>query len=477
MLFNSVSFAVFLAGVLCVYWAAARLLPCAQNLIILAASYFFYGMWDWRFLGLLVLGTLADFLVGIAMGRMAEPRRRKALLWADVVFNLGLLGFFKYFGFFLDSIAALLGVVGMTVNPTTMAIILPVGISYYTFKKLSYVIDVHDRRVEPERDPVAFFGFVAFFPQILAGPIDRATTLLPQFRQRRVFDELLFRDGTRQILAGFLKKLVFADNLLPLVNDIFTNHGRYDGLTIVIGVFFAAMQIYCDFSGYSDIAIGVGKLLGFRITPNFAFPYFSRDIAEFWRRWHISLSTWLRDYLYVPLCGPKPTRNRKGIFIVLTFTLCGLWHGPNWRFIFWGFLHGLYFLPMTLKRRHHRFIGTPAKGRFLPGFRETRAMAITFLGTSVAWVFFMGESFTQAFGVLGRIFLQPFQGLDYSAYLPLLGGILVLLGLEWFQREKEFFLQIERFPRPARWGIYCASIIVILVFGAFGSTEFLYTQF
>lgn len=477
MLFNSLPFAVFLPLVFLVYWAVSGRGTKLQNLVVLAASCVFYGYWDWRFLVLLLAGTAVDFLAARGMGKMPDSGRRRFLFWFVVVFNLGLLGFFKYFGFFLDSLGGLLGMLGMKANLPALGVLLPVGISFYTFKKLSYVIDVHNRRIEPTGDAVAFFAFVTFFPQILAGPIDRATTLLPQFMRRREFDDGLVSDGMRQILAGFLKKVVIADNLLPVVNDLFGNHGQQDGISLVIGVFFAAMQLYCDFSGYSDIAIGVGKLFGFRQMQNFAFPYFSRDIAEFWRRWHISLSTWLRDYLYVPLCGSKPSRPRKALFIVVTFTLCGLWHGPTWRYVFWGFLHGLYFLPMTLKKRYPRFIGTPAKGRLLPTVKEAWAMFATFLITSFAWVFFLGDSFGQAFGILGRMVTHPFLALDYSSYLPLLGACLLLLVLEWLQREKEFFLQVEGFPRAVRWVIYFASILILMVFGAFGSTEFIYTQF
>ena len=477
MLLNSMQFAVFLPVVFLLYWSLQKAGLKVQNGFVLIASYVFYGLWDWRFAALLFMGTLLDFVLGLRIGREKGSSRSKHLLWVSVAVNLALLGFFKYFGFFVDSFVDLLGVFGVNASVRTLSIIMPVGISFYTFKKLSYTIDVYKEKLEPTNDVVAFFAFIAFFPQILAGPIDRGTTLLPQFLKKRDFCDPLARDGLRQILTGFMKKMVIADNLLPMVNDLFTNYSSYDGLSLVIGIFFAAMQLYCDFSGYSDIAIGVGKLFGFRLMTNFAYPYISRDIAEFWRRWHISLSTWLRDYLYVPLCGTRPSRGKKAFYIVVTFTLCGLWHGPAWTYVFWGFLHGLYFLPMTLKKRHPRFIGTAGKGRLLPSLKDAKGMVLTFFLTSLAWVFFMGNSFGQAFGIFSRIVIQPFAGLDYTSYIPLLGGCFLLLVLEWFQREKEFFLQIERLPLVLRWGTYFVSILVILVFGAFGSNEFIYTQF
>ena len=477
MLFNSLSFALFLPIVFVLYWSVQKAHLRVQNAIVLFASYVFYGMWDWRFAGLLFISTAIDHLVGVGLGEAQDGRERKLLIWISVLVNLGMLGFFKYYDFFVTSFSDLLGLVGLSSSLRTLSLLMPVGISFYTFKKLSYTIDIYRGKIEPTRDALAFFAFVSFFPQIMAGPIDRGSTLLPQFLKKRVFSDPLARDGLRQILSGFMKKMVIADNLLPMVNDLFTNYSSYDGLSLVIGIFFAAMQLYADFSGYSDIAIGVGKLFGFELMKNFAFPYFSRDIAEFWRRWHISLSTWIRDYIYVPLCGVRPSRPKKGLFIVVTFTLCGLWHGAAWTYVFWGFLHGLYFLPMTLKKRHPRFIGTPAKGRIVPSFRESRAMVSTFFITSVAWVFFMGDSIGQAFGLLSRVVAHPFMGLSYTSYLPMLFACLVLLVLEWFQREKEFFLQIANFPLLARWGIYYVSIIVIIVFGAFGSNEFIYTQF
>ena len=477
MLFNSIHFAVFFPLFFALYWSMQRLPLRVQNSFVLLGSLLFYGLWDWRFAGLLLLGALVDFGLGLAMVRPGLADRRKSLLLVSLVMNLGLLGLFKYYNFFIESFASLLGLFGLQASLPTLALLMPVGISFYTFKRLSYTMDIFRDRLQPTRDPVAFLAFVSFFPQIMAGPIDRGTTLLPQFLKRREFSGAQATDGLLQILTGFLKKMVIADNLLPVVNRLFTDHAEYDGLSLIIGVFFAAMQLYADFSGYSDIAIGIGKLLGFRLMENFSMPYFSRDIAEFWRRWHISLSNWLRDYLYVPLCGHKPSRNRRGMMIVVLFVICGLWHGAGWTYVFWGLLHGLYFLPMTLRKRQKRYLGTAASGRVLPSWEETGAMLKTSLLVSFAWIFFMASSFSDAYGILTGIFTRPYQGLDYQPFVPLLVGCVLLLSLEWLQREKEFFLQIAELPFPVRWLAYNLCIVIILVFGAFGSTGFIYAQF
>jgi len=459
------------------YWSLQKASLRTQNVLLLLSSYIFYGIWDLRFLVLLLLSSIVDFIIGIKLGKKESIKSRKKLLWLSIIVNLGILGFFKYYDFFITTLSETLSLIGLNANISTLELLLPLGISFYTFKKLSYTIDIYNGKIKPTYDAVAFFAFIAFFPQMIAGPIDRGSTLLPQFLKKRSFSYSMVRDGLRQILAGLVKKMVIADNLNPIVEDIFRNYTSYDGFSITIGIFFAAMQLYFDFSGYSDIAIGIGKLFGFDLMKNFSVPYFSRDIAEFWRRWHISLSTWIRDYIYVPLCGNRPSRRKKGFYIVVTFTLCGLWHGAAWTFVFWGFLHGLYFLPMTLKKRHPRFIGVPAKGKIFPSFHEGSRMFLTFVTVSIAWVFFMSNSFKQAFGLLGRIFTHPFLQLNYLDFLPMIFACFILLLIEWFQREKDFFLQIDYLPLVARWGIYYALIFIILIFGLSGGTEFIYAQF
>ena len=346
MIFNSLDFAIFLPIVFLLYWFVFKNLR-AQNVLIVVASYVFYGWWDWRFLFLIAFSTLVDYLVGISLEREGSPQKRKGLLWISILVNLGFLGFFKYYNFFLDNFIASFSFFGMEIQANSLNIILPVGISFYTFQTLSYSIDVYRRKLPATKDFVAFSAFVSFFPQLVAGPIERASNLLPQFQKKRSFDYRLAVDGVRQILWGLFKKIVIADNCALYANEIFNNSAEYNGSTLFFGALFFAFQIYGDFSGYSDIAIGTSRLFGFNLMRNFAFPYFSRDIAEFWRRWHISLSTWFRDYLYIPLGGSKGSKSNQIRNVFIIFIVSGFWHGANWTFIVWGALNALYFLPFV----------------------------------------------------------------------------------------------------------------------------------
>jgi alginate O-acetyltransferase complex protein AlgI len=476
MPFNSLVFALFLPIVFALYWSMQRAPLHLQNLLLLAASYFFYGWWDIRFLPVIVFITLVGYTGGRAMTRTRARRRRRILLWLCLAAHLGVLGYFKYCNFFIESAARLLGWLGLHPGLHTLGIILPVGISFYTFQTLGYVMDVYRGDLRPCRDPILFFTFVSFFPQIAAGPIGRGRSLLPQFASRRSFDPEIAGDGMREILGGLLKKIVIADNLEPLVRGIFSNYLHRDGPSLLVGVFFFAVQIYCDFSGYTDIAIGTARLFGFSLARNFRYPFFSRDIAEFWRRWHISLSTWFRDYLYVPLCGVKPTRARRALSILIVFSVCGLWHGASWTFIVWGFIHGVYFLPLTL-RRSARHLGTAAEGRLFPSLRESGAIAATFGATLFAWVFFRSRSIGQALGYLCMMVSVPPDGRNYGLLVPMLGACLALLAIEWLQRNRAHVLEIGFLPRTARWAIYYAAILVLFVFGNFGSHAFIYSQF
>ncbi len=397
MLFNSFAFAVFLPVVFGLYWALGRQRTRMQNGLLLVASYVFYGWWDPRFLSLIVVSSIVDYVVGLRMAAEEQRARRKALLIVSLATNLGILGFFKYFNFFVDSFAELLGLFGLHANMPALRIILPVGISFYTFQTLSYTIDIYRREIEPTRDMLAFFTFVAFFPQLVAGPIERAKSLLPQFLGERSFDTERAKDGLRQMLWGLAKKVVIADNLAGHVDDIFRGAPDLDGMTLFLGTFFFAVQIYCDFSGYSDIAIGTARLFGFSLMRNFAFPYFSRDIAEFWRRWHISLSTWFRDYVYFPLGGSRVGKPRHIWNLIVTFTVSGFWHGANWTFIIWGFLNAVYYVPLMLVKHHRRNLDTVAEGRLLPSVREALAMLATFGATLIAWVFFRAATVGDAF--------------------------------------------------------------------------------
>ncbi|MEQ9581622.1 MAG: MBOAT family O-acyltransferase, partial [Arenibacter sp.] len=352
MLFNSIDFAFFLPLVFLLYWFFTKNNLKYQNILIVFASYLFYGWWDWRFLSLIIFSTLVDFSIGNLLRNERNITKRKIYLWTSIVVNLGFLGFFKYYNFFIESFTEAFSFFGNNIEGDRLNIILPVGISFYTFQTLSYTIDVYKEKLEPTKDIIAFTAFVSFFPQLVAGPIERATNLLPQFYKRREFNYALAIDGLRQILWGLFKKIVIADNCAKYANLIFNNSDDYSGSTLIMGALFFTFQIYGDFSGYSDIAIGTSRLFGFNLMQNFAFPYFSRDIAEFWRRWHISLSTWFRDYLYIPLGGSRGGTWMKIRNTFIIFIVSGFWHGANWTFVIWGFLNALYFLPLLLLNKN-----------------------------------------------------------------------------------------------------------------------------
>ncbi|MBF1097142.1 MAG: MBOAT family protein, partial [Riemerella sp.] len=363
MIFNSIDFAIFLPIVFLIYWYLADKGLKLQNLFILAASYVFYGWWDWKFLMLIVFSTLVDYTIGCLLKNQENEKKRKILLYTSLIINLSFLGFFKYYNFFVENFVEAFTLFGIKLNIETLNIILPVGISFYTFQTLSYTIDVYQRKLEPTKDLIAFASFVTFFPQLVAGPIERATDLLPQFYKKRVFDYHKAVDGLRQILWGLFKKIVIADNCAQFANIIFNNSADYSGSTLVLGAIFFAFQIYGDFSGYSDIAIGTSRLFGFELKKNFHFPYFSRDIAEFWRRWHISLNTWFRDYIYIPLGGSRGGTAMKVRNTFVIFVVSGFWHGANWTFIAWGLLNAIYFLPLLLTSKNRVNLGVVADGR------------------------------------------------------------------------------------------------------------------
>jgi len=398
MLFNSIEFAIFLPIVFFLYWFVINKNLKAQNLLVLISSYIFYGWWDWRFLSLIIFSSFTDYSVGIALSKEKNSTKRKLLLLTSIFVNIGFLGFFKYWNFFAESFADAFTLFGNNFEPDRLNIILPVGISFYTFQTLSYSIDVYRRKVEPTKDIIAFFSFVSFFPQLVAGPIERATNLLPQFYIKRQFDYKKAVDGMRQILWGLFKKMVIADNCAGFVNDFFANSADYSGSALLLGAIFFAFQIYCDFSGYSDIAIGTARLLGFNLMRNFAFPYFSRDIAEFWRRWHISLSSWFRDYLYIPLGGNRVSKlwNYRNLLIV--FFITGLWHGASWSFVVWGLYHGFFLVGEKL------LFGRGIKSLTSPFLRAVYVLPVVLIG----WVIFRAESLTLAMSYL-EVMLNPFN--------------------------------------------------------------------
>ncbi len=352
MLFNSIDFAIFLPIVFILYWFVTNKNLRLQNVLLLVASYFFYACWDWRFLFLLMFSTLLDYYTGLKMAEAESQKKKRFWFWLSIVVNLGFLGVFKYYNFFAESFAEALSLLGLQVNPWTLSIILPVGISFYTFHGLSYVIDIYKDRIKAEKNFVDYAVFVSFFPLLVAGPIERATHLLPQIKKKRTFDYTKAVDGLRQILWGLFKKIVIADSCAEYANMIFNNSADHSGSTLVLGAIFFTFQIYGDFSGYSDIALGTARLFGIELLRNFAFPYFSRDIAEFWRRWHISLSSWFRDYLYIPLGGSKGGTWMKVRNTFIIFLVSGFWHGANWTFIAWGALNAIYFLPLLLTNQN-----------------------------------------------------------------------------------------------------------------------------
>ena len=477
MLFNSIEFLIFLPTIFLLYWFVFQKNLKLQNLFILAISYLFYCWWDWRFLSLILLCSGANYLAGISLASNENQQNRKLILALSCIFSLGLLGVFKYFNFFIDNFITAFAIVGIHLQARTPNIILPVGISFYTFKALSYTIDVYQRKLEPTKDIIAFFSFVGFFPQLLAGPIDRATNLLPQFHKKRTFEYDQAVDGMRQILWGFFKKIVIADNCATQVNLIFAGYETLPASTLVLGAVFFSFQIYADFSGYSDIAIGTSRLFGFSSMRNFSLPYFSRDIAEFWRRWHISLTTWFRDYLYIPLGGNKGTKYKviRNTFIV--FLVCGFWHGANWTFIFWGLINALYFLPLLILGKNRQNTDTVAQGKILPSIKELFQMGTTFALATLAWIFFRADSIGQAVAYIGKIFAKSLITTPNANEATILPLVLIMLLVEWLQRDKQHGLEDLKMHFILRWAIYYAIVSGIIFWGISSKSDFIYFQF
>jgi D-alanyl-lipoteichoic acid acyltransferase DltB (MBOAT superfamily) len=482
MLFNSLDFAIFLPVVFILYWYLNKINLTFQNLLIVVASYIFYGWWDWRFLLLIVVSTVIDYTVGIKLKSVEGKIKRKVLLWISILANLGFLGFFKYYNFFLENFVTAFSFVGMEIEANSLNIILPVGISFYTFQTLSYTIDVYNRKLDATKNFIAFSAFVSFFPQLVAGPIERATHLLPQFYKKRNFDYSKAVDGLRQILWGLFKKIVIADNCAEYANIIFNNSAEYSGSTLVLGALFFTFQIYGDFSGYSDIAIGTSRLFGFDLMRNFNFPYFSRDIAEFWRRWHISLSTWFRDYLYIPLGGSRggiwmKVRNTFVIFIV-----SGFWHGANWTFIVWGALNAVYFLPVLLTENNRNNMEVVARGKLLPSAKEFLYMLMTFSMVVFAWIFFRANNLDHAFNYISEIISHSLFTIpefkDVKSVLLIIMLVVIFLIIEWHGREWEYAIAKLglKWKRYVRHILYYSLIIAILWFGG-KEQEFIYFQF
>lgn len=480
MLFNSFEFMLFLPIVFLLYWFVFR--PRRwQNLFLVVASYIFYGWWDWRFLLLIAFTSFCSYGSGLLIARHEGKRKiQKAVSASNIILNLLILGVFKYYNFFMDNLEAMFHAVGYQLDWVTLDIILPVGISFYTFQALSYTIDVYQRKIAPTRDIIEFFAYISFFPQLVAGPIERATNLLPQFQRERRFDYAKAVDGLRQILWGLLKKLVIADNCASTVNTFWGDYADLTGLSLfVMGVMFT-FQIYCDFSGYSDIAIGCARLFGIDLMRNFSFPYFSRSIPEFWRRWHISLMTWFRDYIYFPLGGSRCTKWKAVRNTLVVFSVSGLWHGANWTFICWGLYHACLislFLLLGINTKQKDIV---AQGRWLPTLKELAQMAVTFILVVIGWIIFRAENVGQAYEFITQMLTTMFDD-SYIRYgkLYLIYGMLLLL-VEWLQRDKQHALQLPatgpfRFA-VVRYIIYIAIVYIIVIYAGEVQT-FIYFQF
>ena len=481
MLFNSIEYAVFLPIVFLLYWFVFNKNLKVQNLFIVIASYVFYGWWDWRFLFLIAFTSACSFTAGLLIEKYREqPKKAKTVSIINIVINLLILGVFKYYDFFVTSFAdAFLG--GKT-DGLLLKVILPVGISFYTFQALSYSIDVYRGKLEPTHDIIQFFAFVSFFPQLVAGPIERATNLLPQFAKTRSFDYETGVDGMRQILWGLFKKMVVADNCAIYVDKVFSTYQTQSGSTLLLAAVLFAFQIYGDFSGYSDIAIGSAKLFGIKLMRNFNVPYFSRDIAEFWRRWHISLTTWFRDYVYIPLGGSRCSKAKivRNTFVI--FLVSGLWHGANWTFLAWGAYHALLFLPLILMGRNRRYRDTVAEGKWLPSLKEAGQMLLTFVLVVFGWIIFRAETITAAWQFITHIFQPSLISMPYLMdryfYIPLFLAIILMVAFEWLGRKDECPLLSLSIPQPYRIIMYIILAICVFMLSPEGnSTQFIYFQF
>ena len=484
MLFNSVQFAIFLPIVFLLYWfvfdrfiSKSKNLLKWQNAFVVVASYVFYGWWDWRFLLLIAFTSFCSWGSGLLIGKADSKKKAKAWMWLNIILNLGILATFKYYDFFATEFARLFHI---STEGLLLKVILPVGISFYTFQALSYSIDIYRGKIEPTKDIVAFFAFISFFPQLVAGPIERATNLLPQFLKKREFNYDTAVDGMRQILWGLFKKIVVADNCAVYVDQVFSSYQTHSGSTLLLAAIFFTFQIYGDFSGYSDIAIGTAKLFGIKLMRNFNVPYFSRDIAEFWRRWHISLTTWFRDYVYIPLGGSRVSKAKvvRNTFII--FLLSGFWHGANWTFIAWGAYHAILFLPLILTGKNRKYTNQVAEGHILPTLKETGQMLLTFFLAMMGWIIFRAESIGMAWEYVCGMFnvssLSVPWLINKAFYIPAVIAILVMILLEWLTRSKQHGLSIENCNVLVRWSIYSVLLLSIVFIGG-QPAPFVYFQF
>lgn len=483
MLFNALTYAIFLPLVFALYWFVLRRELKLQNLLILISSYVFYGWWDWRFLTLIFISTLVDFIAGWQISQSEEQSKRKLWVTISVVFNLSLLGFFKYYNFFVDSFIDLFAQFSIVLHRPTLAIILPVGISFYTFQTMSYTIDIYRRKMEPTSDIIAFFAFVSFFPQLVAGPIERASNLLPQFYTARRFDAEQAKEGLKLILWGLIKKVVIADTIGLYINQLYAGNDftHQPGLILFYGLVLFNFQVYGDFSGYSDIATGSARLLGFRLMTNFNYPFFSRNYAELWQRWHISLTSWFRDYLYFPLGGSRGSRWKQTRNILITYTVSGLWHGANWSFFIWGAAHAVFYVPVIWMKNRPKYNEIVAANRYLPSIGDFLRILLT------NFLFALPVALFRAVDLKAAMSYYKHTIANFSLELTPLFDILqtesfwlvvVLMLVEWLQRTRTYPLDLKHLPAWARWILYAAALAAFMYLGQFESNkQFIYFQF
>lgn len=474
MLFNSFQYALFLPVVFLLYWFVFNRSVKLQNFFLLITGYVFYGWWDWRFLLLIAFSTTFDFSIGLLLGKTKNSRKRKLLFTASCLVNLGFLGTFKYFNFFIDNFIFVFEKLGYHLPVAPLHIILPVGISFYTFQSISYTADLYFRKMEPCRDFIRFAAFISFFPQLVAGPIERAFNLLPQFEKPRQFNLTSAKGGIREMLWGFFKKIVIADSCSVYVDDIFTNYSHLPGSTLLLGAIYFAVQIYCDFSGYSSIAIGTARLFGFNLMQNFNFPYFSQNVTEFWRRWHISLSTWFRDYVFIPIGGSRKGKTKTVLNTLIVFTFSGFWHGANWTYVAWGALNGLFMIPRQLTEKK---VDLAEKQSFFPSFQTLLQISGTFMLITITWVFFRSNSISDAVNYLKLMFSPSLLSKPVQHGLALTIPLMAILFItEWLQFKNIFSFEKLRGPVYLRWSLYLIIAVTCLAFFK-QNQSFIYFQF
>lgn len=486
MVFNSIAFFVFFTSFYLVYWFVANRNLRLQNLLLLLGSYVFYGWADWRFLILIIGISALNFYLGLSIEKTSQPKRRQLLVYVGLIQGIGGLAFFKYYNFFITSINDSIHSLNGNLNLQTLKIIVPLGISFFTFRTISYILDVDKGKIEATKDWVVFFNYVSFFPSLLSGPIDKAKMFIPQLEKKRVFNYNQTVDGFRQILWGLFKKVVVADNCALITNTIFDNYQTLPASSLLLGAFLYTIQIYADFSGYSDMAIGFSRLIGFNVTKNFDFPFFSQNIAEFWRKWHISLTSWLTEYVFTPLSIAFRDYDKLGLImaILVNFTIIGIWHGANWTYVLFGFLHGCYFIPLILKGTMNKKKKI-VKDRLFPTFGEFVNILGTFILVMFTFILFRSETIGIAFGYFSSLFSKSLFSIPMLSFSKLsliitLLYILLMFIIEWLARDKQYGIETLGLGwfRVVRWSFYCSLVLSIYYFSVSTPVQqFIYFQF